>query len=498
MTREEALNKINAFECASSALNHASGLIYYDGDTVASEGSVEIRALTLGELSRMSYELITAPDFIEALETLNKDLDSLSAIDRRKVSELYRSYDRTRKIPKQEVIDFDIHCTESAAVWHKAKEESNFALFEPYLEKTFATLKRFAAYTDPGKDPYEVQLDKYERGLTREKCEKFFAALREKLVPLIAKVNAAKQIDDTPLRKIYPIEKQREFTEFLVNIMDIDRSHLTIGETEHPFTTSFTGKDVRITTHYYEDAVASSLYSVVHETGHALYDMNSNPSLFRTVLEGGVSMAIHESQSRFYENIIGRSRPFTDLIFPYLKKEFPAQLEGVDADNFYRMINRAEPSLIRTEADELTYALHIMVRYELEKKIFDGEITVHDLPKEWNRLYKEYLGIDVPDDKHGVLQDSHWSDAGVGYFPSYALGSAYGAQYLAEMKKDIDVDAEIRSGKLTKINEWLKEKIWKHGCMFDPTDLFASVCGEFDPTYFTDYLEKKFTEIYSL
>ncbi|MBE6683199.1 MAG: carboxypeptidase M32 [Ruminococcaceae bacterium] len=498
MTVKEALEQISAFENTYSALNHASGILYYDGDTVAPEGSVEIRALTLGELSRMSYELITSEKFIDALETLNENIDELSEIDKRKVKELYREYDNTRKIPMQEMIDFQIHLTESSAVWHKAKENNDFASFEPYLQKTFDTLKKFATYTDPEKDPYDVCLDKYERGLTKEKCDKFFNALREKLVPLIERIKNTNQIDDSVLHLNYPKSQQEKFTDYLVDVMDIDRKHFTVGETEHPFTINFTSKDVRITTHYYEDNLASSLYSVVHECGHALYELNSMPELFRTTLEGGVSMAIHESQSRFYENIIGRSRPFCELILPFLKNEFPEQLGDIDGDSFYRMINRSEPSLIRTEADELTYALHVMVRYELEKRMISGEICAKDLPSEWRRLYKEYLGVDVPDDKHGVLQDSHWSNANIGYFPSYALGSAYGAQMLNEMKKDIDVDAVIRSGKLTAINDWLREKIWKFGCLYDPTDLFNMVCGEFEPDVYVDYLEKKFTEVYKI
>ena len=498
MTINEALDKIKAFENTNSALNHAAGILYYDGDTVAPAGSVEIRALTLGEISRMSYELITAPDFIEALEVLNANLDGLSQIDKRKVSELYREYDNTRKIPMQEMIDFNIHLTESSAVWHTAKENNDFASFEPYLQKTFDTLKRVASYTEPDKDPYDVCLDKYERGLTKEKCDRFFTALREKLVPLIARVGKAEQIDDSRLRLHYPKNQQERFTDYLVDVMDIDRNHFAVGETEHPFTINFTSKDVRITTHYYEDNLASSLYSVVHECGHALYELNSMPELFRTTLEGGVSMAIHESQSRFYENIIGRSEAFCNLILPFLKKEFPEQLGSVDANSFYRMINRSEPSLIRTEADELTYALHVMVRYELEKRMMSGEITAKDLPAEWNRLYKGYRGVEPENDAKSILQDSHWAGTSIGYFPTYALGSAYGAQILNEMKKDIDVDAVIKTGKLTEINSWLREKIWKFGCLYDPTELFKMVCGEFDPDVYVDYLESKFTKVYGI
>ncbi len=258
-----------------------------------------------------------------------------------------------------------------------------------------------------------------------------------------------------------PGRRSCQFSDFIMDVMDIDRDHCIIGETEHPFTINFSRDDVRITTHYFPDQVASSLYSVVHEGGHALYELHTGRELARTCLGNGVSMGIHESQSRFYENIIGRSRAFCSVLLPWLKEHFPEQLVDVTEEQFYRMVNRSQPSLIRTEADELTYCLHIMVRYELEKQMFAGTITAHDLPAAWNRLYKEYLGVDVPSDREGVLQDSHWANGNIGYFPSYAIGSAYGAQYLLEMQKDLDVEAAVRSGKLTAINRWLEEKIWK-------------------------------------
>ena len=384
-------------------------------------------------------------------------------------------------------------------VWQTAKETNDFALFEPYLQEMFDTLKRFALYWEPDKAPYETLLDNYERGLTTTACDTFFAALRQKLVPLIQKVTAhAGRVDDTPLHADFPIPIQREFSDFVMDVMGIDRNHCIIGETEHPFTINFSRDDVRITTHYHADMVASSLYSVVHEGGHALYELHTGRELARSNLGSGVSMGIHESQSRFYENVIGRSRAFCSVIYPWLKEHFAPRLDNVTEDAFYRMINKSQPSLIRTEADELTYCLHIMVRYELEKRMFDGTLTAHDLPAEWNRLYKEYLGIDVPDDRQGVLQDSHWANGNIGYFPSYAIGSAYGAQYLLELSKVLDVDAVVRSGDLTPINNWLEEKIWKYGCMKNPVALFESVCGKFDPDCYVAYLEKKFTEVYDL
>jgi carboxypeptidase Taq len=241
------------------------------------------------------------------------------------------------------------------------------------------------------------------------------------------------------------------------------------------------------------------MYSVIHEGGHALYELGIDPALDYTVLGGGVSMGIHESQSRLFENIIGRSRGYVKNLLPILQEIFPDQMKGVTAEALYKALNKVEPSLIRTQADELTYSLHIMVRYEIEKRLIDGTLECKDVPEEWNRLYKEYLGIDVPDDRRGVLQDSHWSGGAIGYFPSYALGSAYGAQLLRKMRETVDVDAALRAGDFSPVNDWLRERVWRHGCLYTPAELFKNAAGEdFDPTVFTDYLETKYSELYGL
>lgn len=499
MTVSEALQKLESYEKASFALSHASSLIYQDAVTIAPKDSARARAMSLSELSRMSYELSTASETVEMLETLVAAKDELDPVTRRKVTELYRDYDRTRRIPKDEFVAYQQLTTEADDVWHEAKVKNDFAAFEPYLQRIFDSSKRIALYMEPNKHPYETQLDLNERGLTIAQCDAFFAALRERLVPLIRRVTAhADRVDDTPLHRPMPIELQRKLSAFVMGVMDIDKNRCILGETEHPFTNNFSKYDVRITTHYYEDAFASSLYSVVHEGGHALYELHTGDDLAFTCLGGGVSMGIHESQSRFYENIIGRSRAFCAVLYPWLRENAPEQMQGIDEDTLYRMINCSRPSLIRTEADELTYCLHVMVRYELEKKMYAGELTAKELPAAWNALYKEYLGVDVPDDTHGVLQDSHWAGGGIGYFPSYAIGSAYGAQYLREMEKTLNVDEIIRSGNLREINAWFEERIWKHGALIDPVPLFESVCGKFDPNCYADYLEKKFGEIYAL
>ncbi|MBO4217565.1 MAG: carboxypeptidase M32 [Clostridia bacterium] len=499
MTHEEALLKFKSYERASFALGHAAGVISYDGATVAPKGGCDVREMTTGELSRMSYELTTAGSTVEAVETLAADPGKLDPVMRRKVTEFKRKHDRIKRVPVEEYVAYTGLCSKSYDVWQTAKNKNDFAMFLPYLEKVFADAKRILKYMEPELDEYDAALDSFERGLRKETCDAFFASLRKKLAPLIkGVVEHASAVDDTPLHGKFPIEIQRRFSDFVMELMGIDRDHCIIGEVEHPFTTDFSKYDVRITTHYYEDAVASSLYSVIHEGGHALYELHTADELAFSELGTGVSMAIHESQSRFYENIIGRSREFCGLTFPWLKKNFAPRLDGVSGEDFYRMINKSAPSLIRTEADELTYCMHVMIRYELEKAVFDGALKVSELPGEWNGMYKEYLGVDVPDDRRGVLQDSHWSGGGIGYFPSYAIGSAYGAQYLREMQKEFDVFGAVRANDIKKINGWLCEHIWKYGCMKDPVELFESVCGRFDPSYYTDYLGRKFGEIYGI
>ena len=315
MTIQEALEKLQSYEKATFALNHATGLMYYDGATTAPKGTAELRGSTLGELSRMGYELTTAPETVEMLRTLMENREELDPVTRRRAEELWRDYDRTHRVPVAEYVAYQELSAKSDAVWHEAKEKNDFSLFEPYLQQMFDASRRMAGYWEPEKDPYETMLSTFERGLTVAQCDAFFASLREKLVPLIRQVTAhADRVDDAPLHRDYPVAIQRRFSDFIMDVMDIDRDHCIIGETEHPFTINFSRDDVRITTHYFADQVASSLYSVVHEGGHALYELHTGRELARTCLGNGVSMGIHESQSRFYENIIGRSRAFCSCL----------------------------------------------------------------------------------------------------------------------------------------------------------------------------------------
>ena len=499
MTKEQALERLKAYEMSAFALSHAKGILHWDAATYAPKNSARVRPNTVTELSRMTYELTTSPEASEMLEVLMKYKDELDPITARKVSEQYKNYERTKKVPKDEFSAFQMLLSESSAVWHQAKEENNFAMFEPYLQRVFDAKKKIAGYYDSTKDPYDVCLDICERGLTCEKCDDFFDRIKSAVVPLIKEINEkGKKIDKSILKKPYSIEKQKELSDFIVDYMCIDKNSFNVSETEHPFTTGFTKNDVRITVHYHEDDLMSVVYSHFHEGGHGLYALHTGDELMYTCLDGGASMAMHESQSRFYENMVGRSEECSKILLKKLKEIFPAEFNGISDREFYEMANATKPSLIRLDADELTYSLHIMIRYEIEKLMFDGKITAKDIPEVWNKLYKDYLGIDVPNDKKGCLQDSHWSDGLIGYFPSYALGSAYAAQYMREMNKSFDAKKAIANSEVYKINNWLEEKIWRYGKMYDPVELFEMVCGKFEPQYFIDYLIGKFKNIYNI
>lgn len=499
MDIETAKVKFRELQSKMHAYNHAASMLYYDAVTAAPSDTAEGRGKTMAVLSEVIYELSSGDEARELAACLLANKDAIEPQLYREAEVFNRDIEYTSSIPKDEYIAYTVLINEAENVWHKAKAASDFSMFAPYLEKIVETNRRFALYYKPDQKPYDTLLNMYERGLTMEKADEFFGSLRASIVPLIKEVAAAKQVDDSFLNQPYAIEKQKQLSDWCMATMCIDRSHCGIGETEHPFTINFNRNDVRITTHYHEDAPMSSMYSVIHEGGHALYELHVGAEYDDTVLGGGVSMGIHESQSRFFENLVGRSEAFVSLLHPYLCGLFPQQMEGVSQRQLYEAVNKSECSLIRTEADELTYALHIMVRYELEKALIAGELEVSQLPEAWNAKYKEYLGVDVPDDAHGVLQDSHWSGGSIGYFPSYALGSAYGAQIIDRMGQDLDVDKTIRSGDLQPMVDWLTEHIWRHGGMYDPAVLLEMCCGKpFDPSYFVKYLEKKYKDIYKL
>ncbi len=502
MTRElidSKLKEIREVQGKHAAFVHAMGILQYDQETVAPEESGEGRGRTMGMLGGLDYELMTDKKLAETLNELLENKESLTEEELREVNLLNKHVKETSAIPQEEYVDFIVLVDAAQVAWKKAKNSNDFDLFAPYLEKIVATNIKFAGYYNPQLAPYDALIDQFEEGMDMKTLDEFFAKLRDGLKPLIAKIAKAPQIDDSFFKRNYPKADQREFSHAIMDMMGLDTKRVILGESEHPFTENFSNSDVRITTHYYENAPESSMFSVLHEGGHAMYELNADDKYNWTVFGGGVSMGIHESQSRFYENILGRSFEFTKALFQCGKKFFPEQLKDVTHEMFWKAVNKAEPSLIRVEADELTYSFHIMVRYEIEKRLIDGSLAVKDVPKVWDDMYEEYLGVRPTSFKEGCLQDSHWSGGTLGYFPTYALGSAYGAQMLDVMKKDIpNLWEDVEKGDLSKVTAWLKEHIHRHASFYRPKEVFEKACGKFDAQHFVDYLTEKYTKLYNL
>ena len=495
----DAIARLDEIEATVSAYSHAMGILTLDAATAAPLGAAEGRGKTMALLSGVIYDLAASADTRELVEYLTAHADELDATHRRQAEIQKKSCEQLTRIPQEEYIAYNVLLNKAEGIWRVAKQQNDFAAFAPVLEEIVAYNRKFAGYYDSAKAPYDALLNEYEEGLTMETLDGIFAQLRAVIVPLVKAISEKEQPDTAFLQQSYPIEGQKVFAKYLMDTIGLDPNKCTIAESEHPFTCGFNNADVRITTHYHEFQPTFAMYSTIHEGGHALYELGVEDAYNHTCLTGGASMGIHESQSRFYENIIGRSLEFVELVFPKMQEIFPEQLKGVTAYDLYRAVNKAEPSLVRTESDELTYCMHIMIRYEVEKRLIDGSLEVRDVPAAWNELYKEYLGVDVPSDTLGCLQDSHWSGGSIGYFPSYALGSAYGAQMKFVMEQQIGAIAPmIAKGDIAAITAWLREHIHRFGNFKKPAAIFEDACGKFDPKYFADYLTEKYSALYDL
>lgn len=481
-----------------TALNAAMALLEYDNETQAPKGALDNTSKIMGTLSALSYETVINDEVKNLLNDLVKE--DLTEIQAKTVKKMKKDFDKMEKIPADEYQAFSELQSKAQGSWQKAKAKSDYSIFEGDLTKLLMYQKKFAGYCKKdGQSDYDYWLNENDEGFGEEKCEEFFSLLKEKLLPLIKKIKDKNMnIKDDFLYKSYDINKQREFCDFLAKYIGFDTNCGITGEVEHPFTTSLHNKDVRFTNHFHENMFMSACLSAIHEGGHALFEQGVSDDLAMTPLGAIDSMAIHESQSRLYENNIARSKEFWIPIYPELVSTFPKQLKKVSIDEFVRAINKSTPSLIRTEADELTYSFHIMIRYEMEKLMIEGKVDMDDLPEIWNKKYEEYLGVIPENDSEGILQDVHWT-GGIGYFPSYSVGSAISAQIMNQMRKDLDVDDILKSGELMPIRNYLKENVHRFGSSKTPNEILKNFTGEeFNPKYYVDYLTKKYTELYDL
>ena len=475
MTTEEKLKKYQDWLFKCSAYHMALNIIDIDKQTVAPTAGAGYRDERSAFLAGELFSLETDPEIVELLKDL-KDDPKVDAENKRAIQLYYKQALDTLCIPK-----------------------ADYSLFAPYLEKVIEGKKKLYGYRNSNLSIYNQMLDDFEPGMDEEKYDAFFSALKERLVPLIQKVSKAKQLREDFLAQSFPVEEQKKFMEGLLEYLHFDSSWGYQNESEHPFTSWTCENDCRTTTKYLENNVISAILSTVHEVGHAYYEHNINPKYDGMILSEGVSSGMHESQSRLCENYLGRTLAFWKYHYPKLQKHFPKQLGEVSLEEFYQAINVSKPSFIRTEADELTYPLHVLIRYEIEKGLFNGSISTEGLDKTWNAKYKEYLGVDVPNDKVGILQDVHWSDGSFGYFPTYALGTAFAAQFMQAMRKDLDVERLLEENHFDEIMNWLKEHIHTYGFRYEAPELMKMVTGEeFNVNYFLDYIEEKYTKLYKL
>lgn len=504
MTLTEKLAYIKEQTMKRNAYGYISGLIGWDSAATGSpKKGYEKKYQYAGILAGEAYKITTDPQLREVVFSAAESMAEIEDVrERAMVREWKKSIERMEKIPKEEYTAYVELLGKSEMHWETAKAENDFDGFASYFEEIFNYQRKFAEYYGYEGHPYNALLEDFEPGMTVEKLDRFFSELRAEVVPLLKQITEAKaKHPETFGFMNRPVGKdlQDQFSRRLLNHIQYDLEKGMLAESEHPFTNGLSQQDVRITTHYMIENFASAIFSTAHEGGHGIYEQQQDEALEDMGLRNGASSAIHESQSRMYENVFGRSKEFWTCLYPELQNLYGDALSDVTLEDFHRAINTVEASLIRIEADELTYPLHIMVRYELEKALVENKIEIKDLSKAWNEKMEAYLGITPPSHSLGVLQDVHWPAGLVGYFPSYALGNAYAAQMLHYMKKDFDVFADLEKGDFTAIHKWLGEKVHFHGMVYSPDELIERATGEgFNPSYYVAYLKEKYTAIYQL
>lgn len=490
--------------------NGISALLGWDQETYMPEKAVIGRSQQHAAVDSLLHEKITAKEIGLLLDKLgasddhpmgdDKMCSELTTLDRAFIRHVYRSYSREIKLPASLVKELSETTSLAQAAWAKARQNNDFPAFQPWLEKV-VDLKLQSADALGYKDhPYDPMLDMYEPNMKTAEVDQVFSTLKAGLVPLFRSITEAEQVDNSFLTKHYPAKLQEQFGHQVLDKFGypMDRGRLDVSA--HPFTTEISDDDVRITTRYLENFFNSSLFSIIHEAGHGFYELGMGDDVRGNMLAGGTSLGIHESQSRTWENVIGRSREFWQHFLPSLKTLFPENLKGIDLDTFWRGINKVESSFIRVEADEVTYNLHVILRFELEKAIISRQIAVKDLPEAWNEGMRDMLGIVPSVDSDGVLQDVHWSFGLFGYFPTYTLGNLYSAQFWNAMLKDLpETYTDLRAGKFASIHDWLHKSIYRHGSSRTAAELAVDISGEtLNSAHFMDYLNKKYRSIYSL
>ncbi len=484
-------------------IGSALAVLNWDREVYMPPKGVSQRAVTVSNLAGILHQKFISPEFEKILKDVKKEMDrgNLSDEEAGVVREIRRDFERSKKIPTEFIKELAKTCSEAHDVWAKARKKSEFKKFLPYLKKIVELKREEADLVGYDNSPYDALLDVYEPGLETKEASVILDDLKDFLVPFLKKIKKSKvKINPQATKGNFPVEKQIKFNRKVAKDLGFDFNSGRIDVSVHPFATGFHPQDVRVTTRYKKDDLFYSLFGIIHEVGHALYEQGLLPEHFGTPLGEAISLGIHESQSRMWENIVGRGKPFWKYFYPILRKEFPKPFQNLKFEDFYQSINYVEPTPIRVEADEVTYNLHVILRFEIERELVEGSIAVEDLPKIWNDKMKDYLGVRIKNDAEGVLQDVHWSGGAIGYFPTYTLGNIYSAQFYKTAKKEIlNLEKEIERCQFGHLREWLKKKIHVHGKLFPADDLVKQVTGEgINASHFIDYLEKKYSDIYKI
>ncbi len=486
-----------------TAIQQALSLLWWDRETQMPEGGAEARSDQLAVLTGIYHERFTSDKIGRLLDDLSvqaADLDPDSD-EARLIKVVKSDYDRECKLPAELVEEISRASSDALTAWHRSKQASDFKQFAPYLKRNTEVTRRVAEAYGYEDHPYDAFVNLFEPGMTARQLHTIFAELKEAIVPMVQQIRERQDaVDDSVLHQHYdPQEQQRVSLEIAQRYgYDLSRGRLDLSA--HPFCQSIGRDDVRITTRVWPDFLSACLFAVLHESGHAMYEQGVSPSLNGTPLASGTSAGVHESQSRLWENLVGRSRPFQDYLFPRLQEAFPQQLGNSDKETFYRAINKVHPSLIRVEADEVTYNLHILLRFELENEMLEGKLDTDTLDEVWNERMRDYLGVVPPTSADGVLQDIHWTWAGMYAFPGYTLGNVIGAQLFAQAHKEMpDLDNQISRGEFGDLLGWLQTNLYRHGRKFEANELTQRITGEpVNTGAWIQYAQKKFSEIYGL
>jgi carboxypeptidase Taq len=498
----EAINQLKNILNEVYDLQMAQNVLGWDQATNMPAGGALDRSYQMGTLAKLSHQQFTSDTVGELLEKSKTEGASIDeeSDDACLVKVAAKHYERARRVPHQWIEKFVQVTSNAQTLWEKAKADSDFALFEPHLKEIYDLRKEYSEFFKPYEHIYDPLLDEFEPGLKTQEVQTIFNEIRPHQVALIEAIHSAKQVQDDFLYLQYPKDLQWQFSMKVISKLGFNFERGRMDISVHPFTTGFGWGDSRITTHIHEKYLPSALFSSIHECGHAMYEQNISQTLRRSLLCEGASMAIHESQSRLWENLVGRSYMFWSHFYPELAALFPAQLGNVDLKTFYRGINCVKPGMIRTEADEATYNLHIMLRMEIEIGVLEGKIAVKELPQIWTEKMQSYLGVTPKNDAEGVLQDVHWSGGMMGYFPTYALGNIIGAQIWEKINQEIpELDSQIGQGNFQPLLAWLSEKIYRHGSKFEPKEIIQKVtCSGIKADPYIHYLENKYKDIYNL